>query len=226
MTGAEPPEPPGRGTAELRERGPAGLRERKKQRTRAAISDTAIALFLRHGFDEVGVMRVAEEAEVSKRTLFAYFPTKEDLVLHRFADHERELADVVAHRPPGHSPLAALREHTLAGLLRRDPITGLTDAAEPLAIHRMIIGTPSLAARLLQYFARSEAALRDALRDTGTGDEVEATVLAASAVAVLRALAEQNARRLAAGESVDAVAPAAEARVRRAFALLAEGLSG
>jgi len=205
---------------------PAGLRERKKQRTRAAISDTAIALFLRHGFDEVGVVRVAEEAEVSKRTLFAYFPTKEDLVLHRFADHERELADVVRRRGPDHSPLAALREHTLAGLHRRDPITGLTDAAEPLAIHRMIIETPSLAARLLQYFARSEAALREALRDTGPADEVEATVLAASAVAVLRALAEQNARRLAAGESVDAVAPAAEVQVRRAFALLAEGLSG
>ncbi|HWN31870.1 MAG TPA: TetR family transcriptional regulator [Pseudonocardia sp.] len=205
---------------------PAGLRERKKQRTRAAISDAAIALFLRHGFDEVGVARVAEVAEVSKRTLFAYFPAKEDLVLHRFADHERELADVVAHRPPDRSPLAALCEHTLDGLRRRDPITGLTDAAEPLAIHRMIIETPSLAARLLQYFARSEEALRDALRDTGPADPVDATVLAASAVAVLRALAERNARRLVAGESVDAVAPAAEAAVRRAFALLAEGLSG
>ena len=88
----------------------------------------------------------------------------------------------------------------------------------------MIIETPSLAARLLHYFARSEGALRDALRDTGTADAVEATVLAASAVAVLRALAERNARRLAAGEPVAAVAPEADAEVRRAFALLAGGL--
>ena len=126
------------------------------------------------------------------------------------------------HRAASHWPL---REHTLDGLRRRDPITGLADAAERLAIHRMIIETPSLPARLLQYFARSEGALRHALRDTGAADAVEATVLAAAAVAVLRALAERNARRLAAGETVDAVAPEADAEVRRAFALLVEGLS-
>jgi AcrR family transcriptional regulator len=204
---------------------PAGLRERKKLRTRAAISDAAIALFLAHGFDQVGVTRVAAEAEVSKRTLFAYFPTKEDLVLHRFADHERELADVVRHRPPARRPLEALWEHTLGGLRRRDPITGVTGAAEPLAIRRMIIETPSLAARLLQYFARSEAALREALADTGTADPVEARVLAAAVTSVLRALAEDNARRLTRGESVDAVQQGAVAAAARAFTLLERGFA-
>jgi hypothetical protein len=84
----------------------------------------------------------------------------------------------------------------------------------------MIIETPSLAARLPRYFARSE----EALRDTGTS-AIDATVLAA-AVAVLRALAERNARRLAAGEPADAVATDAVDAARRAFALLAEGVPG
>jgi AcrR family transcriptional regulator len=81
-----------------------GLRERKRARTHAVISDTAIALFLEHGFDQVSVAQVAEAAEVSKRTVFAYFPTKEDLVVHRFADHETEAARVVRARPLDGSP--------------------------------------------------------------------------------------------------------------------------
>src|ERR1041384_7757078 len=76
-----------------------GLRERKRQRTHAAISEAAIGLFLRHGYDQVSVAQVAEAAEVSRRTLFAYFPAKEDLVVHRFADHETESARVTLARP-------------------------------------------------------------------------------------------------------------------------------
>ncbi len=44
---------------------------------------------------------VAAAADISKPTLFRYFPAKEDLVLHRFADHEDESARVVAVSPPG-----------------------------------------------------------------------------------------------------------------------------
>ena len=88
-----------------------GLRERKKARTRDAISGAAIALFLERGYDAVSVAEIAEAAEVSKRTLFAYFPAKHDLVLHRFADHEDEPARVVREREPGVAPLEALRRY-------------------------------------------------------------------------------------------------------------------
>ncbi|GAA1534328.1 hypothetical protein GCM10009730_49500 [Streptomyces albidochromogenes] len=57
----------------------SGLRERRKQRTYRVISDAAIALFLEKGFDEVSVAEVAAAAEISKPTLFRYFPAKEDL---------------------------------------------------------------------------------------------------------------------------------------------------
>lgn len=77
-----------------------GLRERKKQLTYQAVSDAAIAMFLERGFDKVSVAEVAAAADISKPTLFRYFPAKEDLVLHRFADHEDESARVVAERPP------------------------------------------------------------------------------------------------------------------------------
>ncbi|GAA3037889.1 hypothetical protein GCM10017559_77310 [Streptosporangium longisporum] len=72
-----------------------GLRERKRRQVRETISATAVSLFLERGFDEVSVAEVAAAAEVSKPTLFKYFPTKEDLVLHRISDHQGEAARVV-----------------------------------------------------------------------------------------------------------------------------------
>lgn len=99
--------------------GGTGLRERKKRQTYRAISEAAIALFLEKGFDAVSVAEVAA-ADVSKPTLFRYFPAKEDLALHRFADHEDEAARVVtAARAEGVPPLDALHRHFLDGLERR-----------------------------------------------------------------------------------------------------------
>ena len=75
-----------------------GLRERKKKRTHETILNAALALFVEHGFDQVSITQVADAAEVSRRTLFSYFPTKEDLVTFRLSDHETESARVVRAR--------------------------------------------------------------------------------------------------------------------------------
>ncbi|MFF7443631.1 TetR/AcrR family transcriptional regulator [Streptomyces sp. NPDC008122] len=201
--------------------GPDGLRERKKARTRQALSDAAIALFLRKGFDAVSVAEVAAAAEVSKPTLFRYFPAKEDLVLHRFADHEDESARVVAGgRADGRAPLDALCEHLLAGLQRRDPVTGLCDVPAVLAYHRLLYGTPALLAGIHAYQQRSEEALARALG----GDPLTARLAAGQITAVLRILANENVARLTAGEALDAVARDAMAAAREAFRSLREGL--
>ncbi|MFE5481747.1 TetR/AcrR family transcriptional regulator [Streptomyces sp. NPDC056527] len=200
-----------------------GLRERKKERTRQAISEAAITLFLEKGFDAVPVAEVAAAAEVSKPTLFRYFPTKEDLALYRFADHEDEAARVVAGRGEGVAPLDALRAHVLAGLERREPVTGLCDHPAVLAFQRLLYGTPALVARLHAYQSRSEAALAEALDGGGAG--LDARLAAGQIVAVLRILAEENVRRIAAGESADAVYPDAAAAAEGAFRALRDGLA-
>lgn len=204
--------------------GEPGLRERKKQRTRTAISEAAIALFLEHGFTQVSVAQVAEAAEVSKRTLFAYFPTKEDLVTHRLADHETEAARVVRARPPHMSPLAALREHFLAGLRDRDPITGLNDRPEVRALHRMILDAPPLVARMERFKSSAERALAEALQETAGLPEITARLAAVQLVSVQWVLAQDNAARLAHGESADARHDAAVQDAEHAFALLEGGL--
>jgi len=197
---------------------PAGLRARKRERTRDAIADAAISLFLARGFDHVPVADIAARAEVSKPTLFRYFPAKEDLVLHRIADHNGEAARVVRARPPGVSPLAALHRHFLDGLDRRDPVTGLNDHPEVLAFHEMVFTTPSLAGRLNQYTLDDEEALAAAL-----GGDITARLLAAQVLVTRRVLARANWQKLKAGRSADAVHSEAVADADRAFALLRDG---
>ncbi|MGI5196104.1 TetR/AcrR family transcriptional regulator [Streptomyces sp. CA-288835] len=196
-----------------------GLRERKKQRMYQEVSELAIALFLEKGFEKVSVAEIAAAAEISKPTLFRYFPTKEDLVLHRFADHEEEAARVVLERSEGQSPVDALRVHFLAGLERCDPVTGLNDAEPVLAYHRLLYGTPSLVARLYGFLERSEEALARAL-----GGDLEARLAAGQMVAVRRILAMENVRRMAAGERAEEVRADAVAAAELAFRQLGAGL--
>ncbi|MFF5443166.1 TetR family transcriptional regulator [Streptomyces achromogenes] len=196
--------------------GEMGLRERKKRRMYQDVSDIAVRLFLERGFDAVSVAEVAAAAGISKPTLFRYFPAKEDLVLHRIADHETEAARVAAGAA---DPVAALGRHFLAGLDRRDPVTGLNDHPEVLAFHRLLYGTPSLVARAYAHQERSEAALAEAL-----GGDLDARLAAGQIIAVQRVLALENWRRIAAGEPVERVAPEAVRAAGRAFARLAEAL--
>jgi AcrR family transcriptional regulator len=202
---------------------PAGLRERKKARLRDTIAATAIRMFLESGFDQVSITDIAREADVSRRTLFAYFPTKEDLVLQRFADHEDEAARTVRARRPGQPPLEALRDGLLDRLRQRDPSTGLNDDPEIIAFLRLITSTESLAARLTRYTARGTDALADALRESGF-DPLTARLAAAQVIVVERELAFLNHQCLASGESADDRYPQATRATNHAFDLLRDGL--
>jgi AcrR family transcriptional regulator len=194
---------------------PTGLRARKKARTRDVIADAAISLFLAHGFDQVSVNDIAEVAEVSKPTLFRYFPTKEDLALHRFADHNGEAARIVRGRQPGVSPVTALHRHFRAGLDRFEPVTGLNDHPEVVAFHRLVFGTPSLAGRLTRYMLEDEEALAGAL-----GAGIEARLQAAQVLAIQRVLARTNWQKVADGRTARDVRPEAVADADLAFSQL------
>jgi AcrR family transcriptional regulator len=209
-----------------------GLRQRQQQRTRQAIQDAATRLFLASGFQAVGVDEIAAAAEVSKRTLFKYFPSKEDLVVGSFADHVDEAARMVLARPAGTSPLAALHEHFLDGLARRDPVTGLDDHPQTLAFVSMVLSVPSLQARLLLYQATAEQTLTAALEKTRP-ESVEgpefvdstARLAACQIFAVHRTLAEDNRRCLTAGATAQERYPGAVKAADHAFALLRGGLA-
>jgi AcrR family transcriptional regulator len=96
------------------------LRERKKQQTRELIVETALELFSERGYQATTVADIAASADVSERTVFAYFPTKEDIL---FADHlalQDGLADALAERARDASVLDVLREFVVENVSRFD----------------------------------------------------------------------------------------------------------
>lgn len=94
----------------------AGLRAWKKERTRTTISDVATGLFMRDGFEAVTLAQIAAAAEVSVKTVFNYFPSKEDLFFDRAEDVIGALVDAIVERGPGVTIVAALH-HVLADRL-------------------------------------------------------------------------------------------------------------
>src|ERR1700744_3178525 len=97
-----------------------GLRERKKLQTREAIAQAAAELFARHGFESVTVEDVARAANVSRQTVFNYFPSKEQMLFDRDAEVEAALLAALRARLPGTSPVSVFRAHTRAFWTRLD----------------------------------------------------------------------------------------------------------
>jgi AcrR family transcriptional regulator len=204
---------------------PTGLRERKKQRTRELIAETARRLFVERGFDAVPVAEIAREAEVSEKTVFNYFPTKEDLVFWRLESFEDELLSAVRDRAPGESMLDAFGGFVMRrrGLLAaEDP-----EATERLAaITRMIVSSPALLAREREIFDRYTASLAGVIaseRGADAGD-VEPWVVANALMGVHRALVDYTRRRVVAGARNPGLSREVRAQARRALATLGAGL--
>jgi AcrR family transcriptional regulator len=96
--------------------GPIGLRERKKQRTRELIVEAALELFGERGYHATTVAEIASAAEVSERTVFTYFPTKEDILFSDHTEFRDRLAEALALRTPGASALDTLRDFIVENL--------------------------------------------------------------------------------------------------------------
>jgi AcrR family transcriptional regulator len=204
-----------------------GLRERKKERTRQLLADTARRLFSERGFEQVSVAEIARAAEVSPATVFNYFPNKEDLVYSRLEVFEQQLLKAIRERPRGEAVIAAFRDFILEprGLLAA---TDEAAAKELVAVTRMIAASPALLAREQQIFARyTEVLAKLIAEETGaSAGDVRPYVVANALIGVHRSLIAYVRQRLEAGESDRRrLTRATRARGERALALLAEGLA-
>jgi AcrR family transcriptional regulator len=199
-----------------------GLRERRKQETRRAISDVATEMFVTRGFDEVTISQVAEAAGVSKMTVTNYFPRKEDLVFDRADAITRHLADVVTTRRPGESMLAAIRRDYAEAAARADVTLGLSSPE----FARMITSSPALASRGLEMLYQREQALGDAIAaETGTDNPAQ-RLIAAILCSVHRVLFAEASRRSMAGEPRPQTCAVLAEEATRAFDLLEPSLGG
>lgn len=167
----------------------SGLRERKKQKTRAAIAEAALELFADKGFEETTVAEIAEAAEVSPRTFFTYFPAKEDVVFAVTKDEAlTAMRSRIAERGPEESTVDALRAWMLARVADPD----FNDADE-VRLRKLIRETPALAAYELAHVDTEfqEILAEGVAADLGVAaDELAPRMVAAAASAALRALVD------------------------------------
>ena len=145
-----------------------GLRARKKRVAREAIAATARRLFAERGFDTVTVAEIAAAADVSEKTVFNHFPTKEDLA---FAGREEGLMRLVAdltERPPGTSVLDVFRSLTTA-VIDEFVVPGDEDL---LAVAKIIRRSRTLQERLTVGWESGAAAITAAIAETsGAADD-------------------------------------------------------
>jgi AcrR family transcriptional regulator len=202
----------------------AGLRERKKRQTREAIAQAAMALFAEHGFDAVTVADVARAADVSEKTVFNYFPAKEDLVLHGGQERRAALIEAIRTRPPGISLVEVFRSATLdfVDAVERGPV-------EPIvAVPRLVAQSRSLRDRLFLGWEEEAATLSPVIaEETGAaeGDLVPA-VIARTLAWTHRLVFRASFQRLLAGEDRRAVAADLREQALRAYEALERGLAG
>jgi AcrR family transcriptional regulator len=194
-----------------------GLRETKKLHTRQLIADTAMRLFVTRGFDHVTVAEVATAAGVSEKTVFNYFPSKEDLFYDEVPAREAALRGAIRSRRPGESILTALRRMQAADCTRL--------CSPNFAVFATVIEqSPALQAKELEVMARFVRALTEEIQTELGVDERDARLAAGLLVSVHRQLFGAARKQALAGRH----GPAAVRRLRtdldRAYQLLEHGL--
>lgn len=200
-----------------------GLRERKKRATRDAIAASARRLFAERGFDQVKVAEIAAAADVSEKTVFNHFATKEDLA---FAGDEARLSQVpaaLAQRAPGTSVLDVFRAATDA------MATGLArpaDDEDPLVVPRIIRGSRALQERLAAGWEDEAVALTAAIaRATGAADDDPVPAVVARTLALThRSIYRAGLDGLLAGDEPRKLAKRLRADAARAYDQLGAGL--
>jgi AcrR family transcriptional regulator len=166
---------------------PAGLRERKRLRTRETIARVALELFDRQGFQETTIPQIAEAADVSPRTVSAYFPHKEDLA---FPDADEEFGAFDARlreRLPDETAMDALRAFIRATVEEEGE-----RASERQVRRRVIHADDGLKTHEHRYMRRVQEIIAAAIaRDLGvSADDLEPRMAAAATLTVFDLLGE------------------------------------
>ncbi|WP_049561116.1 TetR family transcriptional regulator [Nonomuraea sp. SBT364] len=139
-----------------------GLRERKKEKTRLALLDAAFDLFLEQGYDSTTVDQIAGAVDVSPRTFFRYFTSKDHLVLWYHDQGEETMLETLADRPPGEPPFVSMT-HAVRAVLRDMEQSTSEDTERFLKLRRVLDANPQLVASTIARGMETERRLTEAI---------------------------------------------------------------
>ncbi|QXJ24742.1 TetR family transcriptional regulator [Actinomadura graeca] len=200
---------------------PPGRRERKKQRTREALVNAAFTLFAEKGFDATTVEEIADAVDVSSRTFFRYFASKEDVALTFQEEQTRAVMTALAGRPAHEPIMTALRRTVveIAGACERGELGFKPERFQCLL--SMMADSPTLMAGSLEHAQRKQQLLTEVIAER-MGLDVESDlrphVIAAAATCGFQAAADVSRRHEAAFGSLSET-------IDQAFAILESGLN-
>jgi AcrR family transcriptional regulator len=193
-----------------------GLRETKKLATRQQIAGVGMRLFAMKGFDHVTVAEVAAEAGVSEKTVFNYFPTKEDIFFDEVPDRLRALTDAIRSRPEGTTVLESLRRMQLSEAPR------LTSPGFEV-FARILESSPALLAKEVDVMARFSQVLAEALQEDGISER-DARIAAGLLMSVHRMYFRAARRAALEGKTGPAALRQLKGDIARAYELLEHGV--
>ncbi|MFI6438286.1 TetR/AcrR family transcriptional regulator [Streptomyces sp. NPDC050759] len=167
---------------------PTPLREQTRSVVRALLAKTALELFAAKGYDDTTLDEIAAAAGVSKRTLFNYFRSKEDLALNGLSEQGELIAARLAERPADEDPWTSLR--AAFQVLQEIDIT----AERRLEMTTLLFGNESLRAGHAEKQARWQdlfAPLIEPRLPDSDHRPLQARAIAASAITCLQAATEE-----------------------------------
>jgi len=161
-----------------------GLRERKKQHTRETIERAALELFAERGYDETTLAEIAEAADISPRTIFGYFQSKEDILFCEESGYIEKVKEALRERPPSTTTVDALREF-IASMPPPDE--------QAILRKRVVAASPDLQLKLRAHVGLLEGTLEESFaKDLGAGPEdIRPGLVAASMTAAFAAVRER-----------------------------------
>src|SRR5258705_10876182 len=164
-----------------------GLRERKKQRTRETIARAAHELFAERGYHATTLPDIAEAADVSTRTIFSYFPSKEDILFSNFALMKEALVGELAERPEGQDALETVRDFILS-------LNKVEESEQDEQLRLCVASDETLRSHLRARITQLEELLAPEIaKDLGaSANDIRPQVVAASLTAAFNVLAERG----------------------------------
>jgi AcrR family transcriptional regulator len=176
-----------------------GLREHKKAQTRRLIADTAARLFAERGYENVAVLDVARDAQVSEQTVYNYFPTKQHLVLDQDEALRDRLTELIRKRPPGTSPAAAIRHEALAFV---ESIRSVPPDQTRGGLGYLAAISPTIRRLCLEMTDRHAEAIAAAIVDTTSTSNLSVAKVRGIALAwVFQTITDETGRRSRDGQS-------------------------
>jgi AcrR family transcriptional regulator len=175
-------------------------------------------LFVTRGFEKVTVGDVAAEAGVSEKTVFNYFPTKEDLFYDEVPERARRLAEAIRSRPDGEPIIGALRRLQIGE-------SGRLCSPAFATFARILEESPALRAKELEVMSFMAQALAGALEEEGI-DARDAGIAASLLMGVHRHFFRAARTQALAGKHGPAAARRLRSDLERAYTLLEHGLGG